>query len=161
MRALTLLPLLVLLAACEKPLTPEEQARADARDVAMVEAAQERRAPAKPIVLEAIRPAEQAAIPPEGKGCLFVPREDPAGDPIGLFGAVTGHIRVEDRVLLLAPDTGSTKVPGGAWSRYVSKTHLLRLSAEQGGGAFLEVLDPQDRKVYFAPGTLRCSVSQR
>lgn len=163
MRALALLSLLPLLAGCGKSLTPEEQARADARDIAFVERAQKQHAPAQPIVLEAIPPAERAIIPPEGKGCVFVLREDPKGDPIGLFGSVTGHIRVEGRVLMLAPDTGSSRMPGGAWSKYVGKTHLLRLTASgAGGGAWVEVLDPFDRKVYFAPGDLRCgSVPER
>jgi hypothetical protein len=160
MRVMALLGLVALLVGCGKSLTPEEKARADARDVAFVEKAQKQHAPAQPITLEGIPPAEQAIIPPTGKGCVFVPREDPNGDPIGLFGSVTGHIRVDGKVLMLAPDTGSRKIVGDAWSKYVGKTHLIRLTAgEAGGGAWIEVLDPYDRKVYFAPGELRCAAA--
>jgi hypothetical protein len=158
MRALVL-PALILLAACGKSETPEEKALRDARDVLMVENAQRQHAPPQPIVLEAIPAKEQAMMPPEGKGCRFLLNEAPGGDPVALFGQVTGHIRVDGRVLSLAPDTGSSKVPGGAWTKYVGKTHLVRLTANAGGASWVEVVDPYDRRVYFAPGTLRCAAA--
>lgn len=122
----------------------------------MVEKAQKQLAPPQPVTLEAITPAEQAIIPAEGKGCVLVLNEDLDGDPVGLFGTVTGHIRLDGKVLALAPDTGTAKVRG-VWSRYVGKTHLVRLElAEAGEGAWIAVLDPHNRAVYFAPGELRC-----
>ena len=129
----------------------------------MVEKAQTQLAPPQPVALEAIPPAEQAMIPPEGKGCALVLNEDLDGDPVGLFGSVTGHIRLDGRVLLLAPDTGTAKFQG-IWRKYVGKTHMVRLETnETGNGAWIAVLDPHDRAVYFAPGELRCrpSVPQR
>lgn len=163
MRVAALLSLVALVAGCGDGLTPQEKARRDARDIAMVEKAQTQLAPPQAVTLEAIPPAEQALIPPEGKGCALVLNEDLDGDPVGLFGGVTGHIRLDRRVLLLAPDTGTAKV-AGIWSKYVGKTHMVRLEASKtGNGAWIAVLDPHDRAVYFAPGELRCggSVPQR
>jgi len=156
MKSLSALALPALLSACGSGMTPEEKARADARDVAFVEKAQKQHAPAQPIVLEGI-PAKEQALPPAAKGCRFVLRENPSGDPVALLGEVTGHIRVGGKVVLLAPDTGGDKAPGGAWAKYVGKTHLLRLMANDTGGAWIEVFDPYNRKVYFAPGDLRCA----
>lgn len=150
------LPLLALLAACGSGMTPEEKARRDARDIQFVKNAQKQHAPAQPIALDAIPPDVQALIPPAGSGCRFVLKEKPDGDPVALFGTVTGHIRVAGHVLALAPDTGSSKVPGGAWAKYVGKTHVVKLTANPGGGAWVEVLDPYDRQVYLTPGELRC-----
>lgn len=160
MRALALLAL-ALVAGCGDDITPAEKARRDARDVATVEDAQKQRAPAQPIALQAIPKPEQALIPPEGKGCVFVPKDALAGDPIALFGSETGHIRVDGRLLLLAPDTGSAKVGGGAWRKYVGKTHWVDVEASAAGDGWIAVNDPQDRKVYFAPGELRCGVNRR
>lgn len=160
MKAWFILPLLAVLAACGDGMTPQEKARADARDIAMVEKAQKQLAPAQPITLEAIPAAERAIIPAQGKECLLVLNEDPDGDPVGLFGSVTGHIRVDGKVLILAPDTGTAKVHGGAYGKYVSKTHVVRLEAsKEGDGAWIAVVDPHDRAVYFAPGKLRCGPS--
>lgn len=156
MRATLPLAFVAMLAGCGSDITPEEQARRDARDIAMVENAQKQHAPPQPIVLEAIPRAEQALMPAEGKGCVMALKEDPNGDPVGLFGSVTGHIRVDGRAFLLAPDTGSAKVPGGAWSKYVGKTHVVKLEASEAGGAWIAVFDPYDRRVYLAPGELRC-----
>ena len=159
MRAAALLPLMALIAGCGGDLSPEEKARRDARDIAMVEKAQTQLAPPQPVTLEAIPPVEQAMIPPEGKACALVLNEDLDGDPVGLFGTVTGHIRLDGRVLLLAPDTGTAKVKG-VWSKYVGKTHMVRLeTSKTGNGAWIAVLDPHDRAVYFAPGELRCGGS--
>ncbi len=159
MKIAALLPLLAIVAGCGEKITPEEKARRDARDIAMVEKAQTQLAPPQSVTLEAIPPAEQAMIPPEGKGCAFVLNEDLDGDPVGLFGSVTGHIRLQGRVLLLAPDTGTAKVQG-AWRKYVGKTHMVRLeTSETGKSAWIAVLDPHDRAVYFAPGELRCDGS--
>lgn len=147
-----------LLVACGDGMTPAEKARADARDVAMVEKAQKQLAPAQPVTLEAIPTAEQAQIPAPGKECKFVLNEDLDGDPVGLFGSVTGHVRIDGKILMLAPDTGTAKVHGAAYGKYVSKSHVVRLEAsKQGDGAWLAVVDPHDRAVYFAPGELRCA----
>jgi hypothetical protein len=160
MRTAVLLPLLWILAGCHAALTPEEKARQDARDVAMVERAQKQLAPAQPVTLQAIPAREQAMIPPEGKGCTMVLNEDLDGDPVGLFGTVTGHIRLNGKLLALAPDTGAAKVRG-VYGKYVGKTHVVRLqTATQGDGVWIAVLDPHDRPVYFAPGELRCTLRQ-
>lgn len=157
MKFAILLSLLATLAACGDGMTPAEKARADARDIAMVEKAQKQLAPARPITLEAIPAAEQALIPAQGKECTLVLNENPEGDPVGLFGSVTGHVRVDGKVLMLAPDTGTAKVHGAAYGKYLSKTHVVRLEAsKESDGAWIAVLDPHDRAVYFAPGQLRC-----
>lgn len=157
--------MLFLLAACEQTITPEEQARRDAHDIALVEGAQRRLPPPIPLVPQAL--ARQAL--PEGR-CTFADPAHAAGRPIAITGPTRMAMRLTGRIEVLAADTGSSRLPGGTWSRYAGKRYALKLEpqptlANPTPSAFadaavqpavLTMTDEHERKVFEALGDLTC-----
>jgi hypothetical protein len=160
------LALALLLAACSSEPTPVEKATADARAVAEVEAIQKQKPPPQPLAPQAILFDDIQKHDLFGPGCAFAPG--------GSMGAVLlaqdkiGFLKLEDRIVSVASDPGSTRLPGGAWSRYVGKAFSLRLARTERQGsspaaetlrwpARVTITDAHDQMVYDATGAVQCS----
>ncbi|MBU6269294.1 MAG: hypothetical protein KGN34_17235 [Sphingomonadales bacterium] len=160
----TLATALLLLAACDKT-SPEEQARRDARDIAFVEGAQRSLPPPMPLVPQGVG----REVLPEA-GCTVSDPAHAAGQPILLTGPTRAVMRVAGHTEVLASDPGSSRLPGGTWSRYTGKRLALKLepqptpavptpagfSASARQPVALTVSDEHERKVFEATGDLTC-----
>lgn len=158
----------VLLPACHK-VSPEEQARRDARDVATVEAAQHSFPPPIPLVPQAVTAADLAA---GNLACQFIDPAHAAGAPILGLGPERAAFRIGNQPVVLASDPGSASLPRGTWSHYTGKQYSLRLdpmptrdnptpaapakTATQ--PMTLTIRDEHDRPVLEAGGQLTCGV---
>lgn len=153
-----------MLVACGNDLTPQEQATADARAVAEVEANQE----PPP---ETLRP--QPILYPDiekhalfGAGCNFVPEGGGMGASV-LAMADAASIKANDEVLRLAADKGSAQNPVGSWRKYDGREYSLTLDIKDRTGepvgmesvnypARVVIRDSKDRIVYEGRGTAQC-----
>lgn len=169
-RNAAILPLLALglaLASCgepePEPQTPEE----DARDIAMVEAAQDRHPPVRKLVPQPISFAEIEKMQISGAGCGFVPQGAQARDAVLVTTSETGLLKAGGQLVTLASDTGSAEFPYGTRKIYTAKAMWLEL--EKGGGegealgeeavrwpGTLTVRDQWDRIIYQSAGSLDC-----
>lgn len=168
MSALRLSPLLGLClfaAACEPAPTPAEKAAADARDIAMVEAAQERHPPLQPLAPQPITAANLERLGLLGKSCGFVPEGQ--RDPVMLAFENRAALLLGGAPTMLASDAGGPAGPLGTWQHYIGKAISLRITRAAGDGVepgsealewpgVLTVRDEFDRIVYTRPGNLRC-----
>lgn len=158
MRAILLTPLLFL-AACDNK-SPEEQAREDARDIAMVEAAQKVQPPVQRLGPQPILQADIDKYNLTGPGCGFVPDNSATADPIMLAGSVRGFFKIGDDLVVLAADSGSGELPHGAHEKYSGRGHWVQLTHGPGkdakAPASLTVRDKFERVVYFTTGRLIC-----
>lgn len=161
---LVLAAALVLLGGCGEKVSPEEQKRRDAQDVAAVEAMQKIAPPIKPLKLQAISAQEITAKNLGGEGCSFGPD---SAHPLALALVGRAMIKFDDHIELLLSDSGGTKLAAGAWEHYVGKEYTLTLKRAEGkaeaGVALstefpgeLAVRDAWDRIVYSGQGTLNC-----
>ena len=164
MLRLTALAALILLSGCGRLLSPEEQKRRDAEDVAAVEAMQKVMPPIKPIALQPITLAEITAKNLSGAGCSF---GKTSAQPLALALVGRAVIKVDDATELLISDNGGNKLEAGAWEHYLGKVHTLTLKRVPGPGTpgaaksteyagELIVRDAWDRNVYSAQGVLNC-----
>lgn len=156
--------IVLLLAGCDK-VSPQEQARRDARDIAMVEGAQHSLPPPIPLVPEGL--VRQAL--PEGR-CGFADPAHAAGQPILITGPTRAVMRVAGQTEVLASDPGSSRLPGTTWSRYAGKRFALKLEPQPTSEnptpaafsqapkqpAALTVSDEHERQVFEAVGDLTC-----
>lgn len=138
----------------------------DARDIAMVEAAQKAKPPARPIAPEPILFFDITKHKLYGAGCNFVPDGGGMGAVL-LAQADRAIMKLGGDIVTLASDTGSTKLPQGSWSRYSGKAFAVSLTETDGGQrtrngvveAFtghLVVTDPHDQVIYDARGNVQC-----
>lgn len=149
---------LTLATGCHKSLSPEEQKRKDAADVAAVEAIQKIEPPIKPVKLLPITPEEITAKNLSGAGCRFS-TTSPA-EPLALALVGRAVIKVDDHIVLLIADNGGAKLELGAWEHYLGKDYTLTLkpgaAPDQPVGE-LTVRDAWDRVIYSARGRIDCS----
>lgn len=155
-----LLALFLPLAACKPDVTPEEQARRDAADVAAVEKAQKVRAPAQPLALQPLGEGDGAQVGLSGAGCSFAPLG--VDQPVLLADMHRAIVKVADATTMLAVDVGAD----GAVRKYVGKVHTARIATEGSGtpsgdegmeyAATMTMQDADKREVYRATGTLYC-----
>lgn len=159
MRAYALLPFLFAAASCDQP-SPEEQARKDARDVAMVEAAQKVQPPVQRVGPQPILQADIDKYNLGGAGCGFVPADAATDDPIMIANGVRGFMRIGDNLVVLAADSGSGELPQGAHEKYSGRGHWVQLtrgeSADAQAPGSLTVRDRFERVVFFKAGRLTC-----
>ena len=155
----------ILLSACNSGVSPAEQKRSDAADVAAVEAMQKVAPPIKPINLQRITLEEITAKNLSGAGCSFS-TTSPA-EPLALALVGRALIKVDDTIDVLIADNGGTKLEMGAWEHYLGKEHTLTLKRVPGPGQSageesvryageLTVRDAWDRVVYSAQGLVDC-----
>ncbi|MDE2403441.1 MAG: hypothetical protein KGM17_01835 [Sphingomonadales bacterium] len=154
-----------LLAACDR-VSPEEQARRDARDIAMVEGAQRSLPPPVPLNPQALDPGALAQ-----SRCTFADPAFATGRPILGTAANGAAMRFGGQTQVFAADAGSSRLPGQTWSRYTGKRYALRLepqptlatptpsgfSDQPRQPAALTVTDDHERQVFEAVGDLTCS----
>ena len=156
---------LIVLSGCDRSISPEEQKRKDAADVAAVEAIQKVAPPIKPINLQRITLEEINAKNLSGAGCSFS-ISSPA-EPLVLALVGRALIKVDDSIVMLISDNGGTKLEMGAWEHYLGKQYTLTLKRVPGNGqpageesvryaGELTVRDAWDRVVYSSQGVLDC-----
>ena len=156
---------LIVLSGCDRSISPEEQKRKDAADVAAVEAIQKVAPPIKPIILQRITLEEINAKNLSGAGCSFS-ISSPA-EPLVLALVGRALIKVDDSIVMLISDNGGTKLEMGAWEHYLGKQYTLTLKRVPGNGqpageesvryaGELTVRDAWDRVVYSSQGVLDC-----
>ena len=157
-----LLSWVVLLSACGP--TPEEQAAADARDVAEIKANQT--PPPIPLKLDPIRYREIEKFDLYGAGCAFAP--DGGGlAAVALAMGEEGYLIRDGELLRLAPDAGSTELPYLARQKYTGREYSFTLELDEASGkqsgeetsdyrGELTVRDSYDRIVYSAKGLTQC-----
>lgn len=169
MRRVALLGQMVLigvlaLSACDKP-TPTEKAIDDAKDIAMVEAAQHNYGPPQPLDPLPITPADLERAGLLGAGCSF--EAEGQTDPVLVARPKQAVMKLGKNLTPFASDNGSKALPLGTWAHYVGKEGSVRILKADGEGglggqagvdwlATLTVTDVHDRTVYTSPGRLRC-----
>jgi hypothetical protein len=164
--AATLAALAVLSGCAEDGPTPAEKAAQDARDIAMVEAAQQTKPPPQAIDLEPMNSAEVTRYG-VSTACAFLPGKGGAASPILLAGEDRAWLKIGARIHGLAADRGSTKFAGGAWPNYDGKERSVTIDAERGDGvtigddrlrwaANVTVRDAYDQVIFRGAGTLEC-----
>lgn len=142
----------------------DEKEPTDAEAIAAVNAAQDARPPIQSLALQPILYPDITRHKLHGTGCAFVADGGGIGAVL-LAQDKRGVIKVADEVLVLAPDSGSAKMPKGSWSRYTGKANALTLTAvsevkalgtgEQFKGKLI-ITDAFERPVYEASGDVQC-----
>ena len=164
MRGTLAIAALLVLAACKREPTPEEQAMADARDVAMVEAANEVMPPLEEVTPEPILLPDIERYDLYGEACNYAP-----GTSLGtrvVAREADAFVKVEGEVHRLAADPGSRELPLHTRTLYSGKEYSLRLNmvpqdgAEAGEAPDYEgsviLRDQYGRVVYEGTGLAQC-----
>ena len=121
-----------LLAACSEELTPEEQARQDERDIAMVERANEAMPPRQQVTPEPLLYPDLERHDLYGEACVYAP-----GTSLGtrVFAReADAFVKIDGEVERLAADPGSRELPMHTRSVYNSKGYSLVLALKEDGG---------------------------
>lgn len=152
------------LPACEPELTPQEQAAADAKAIAQVEAANRSLPPPRAFAPQPITPRDLQRNGLLDAGCAFRPEGE--RDPVLVARSTRAVMKLARSLTTFASDPGSTALPLETWTHYVGKAGSLRIATDGTGdiagqnglewGATLTVTDEHDRIVYTNPGKLRC-----
>lgn len=155
---------LLVLAGCEREPTPEEQAQADARDVAMVEAANEVMPPLEEVTPEPILLPDIERYDLYGEACNYAP-----GTSLGtrvVAREADAFVKIEGEVHRLAADPGSRELPMHTRTLYSGREYSLRLTmvpqgeAEGGEATDYEgsviLRDQWGRVVYEGTGLAQC-----
>jgi hypothetical protein len=124
---------LLALAGCEDEPTPEEKAQADARDVAMVEAANDVMPPLVEVTPEPILLPDIERYDLYGEACSYAP-----GTSLGarvISREADAFVKIEGEVHRLAADPGSRELPMHTRTLYSGKEYSLRLSINEQGAA--------------------------
>lgn len=163
----SLLALMVMLAACADEPSPAEKAREDARAIAMVERAQNTAPPPVPIEPQPITAADIEKNNLYGAGCSLVPVTQPGGDPVLIANERRALMKLGGRFVTFAADPGSGPLALGARSHYVGKAQSLFVQKTPGDGTRLGeesirwdgsvvVRDAHDQLVYTTSGEIIC-----
>lgn len=161
---LFLIAVAAVLSGCERKLSIAEQAAADAKAIAQVEAANRSFAPPQPFVPLPITPADLQRAGLLDAGCAF--EAVGQSDPVLITRAKRAAMKLDRNLTRFASDPGSGALPLGTWTHYVGKAGSLRIEAQGAGdptaqnrvewAAKLTVTDAHDRIVYTSAGKLRC-----
>lgn len=164
MRASRTILLVLALAGCDREPTPAEQAIADEKAIAQVEAANRRYPPPQPLAPQPITPADLQRAGLLDAGCTFEPEGQ--SDPVLVARTKRAAMKLGRNLTSFASDPGSTQLPLGTWTHYVGKAGSLRIEAGGAGDlqsqnrmewtARLTATDQHDRIVYMSSGKLRC-----
>lgn len=128
MRKILPAAVLLVLTGCGEELTPEEQAMADARDVAMVEAANDVMPPLKPVTPDPILVPDIERFDLYGEACNYAP-----GTSLGtrvVAREADAFMKIEGEVHRFAADPGSRELPMRTRSLYSGKEYSVRLTME-------------------------------
>ncbi len=153
-----------LLSACGRDPDPAQKAQSDARDIAMVEAAQTRLPPMVTVQPQSLVAADRESIKIAGPHCAFTPGGVGATGPMLISDGSRGYVKVDGELIALASDPGGPAMPMSTWARYSGKRFEIELKLPPGSTADADKLsvslvlrDPYQREVYVAAGSLVCS----
>ena len=121
-----------LLAGCGDGLSPEEQAAADERDVAMVEAANEAVEPLRQVTPEAILLPDIERYDLLGEACSYAP-----GTSLGarvIAREADAFMKIDGEIERFAADPGARELPMHTRSVYNSNDYSLVLALMDGAG---------------------------
>lgn len=163
---MAILPALIL-TACKHEKSAAEQAREDARDIAMVEAAQDAKPPPVPLDPQPITSVDIEQNKLYGAGCTLVPRTVPGGDPVVMANDRRAVMKVGGKFVTFAADAGAELLALGVRTHYVGKEQALFLDHQPGDGSKLgeeamrwdgrlTVRDAHGQLVYTTSGELVC-----
>lgn len=164
-KAAMALGLAILASGCSSEPDAAEKARREARDIAQVEAIQKQKPPPRMIAPQPILYGDIERNHLFGTGCSFAP-----GSSMGavlLTRAKVAYMKLDDRIVRLASDPGSAKLPMGTWSHYSGKELSVALTRSTESGdrlgsetlrwpGHLTVTDPFDQVVYDEDGQVQC-----
>ena len=156
---------LLILAGCDVEPTPEELAQADARDVALVEAANDVTPPLKLVTPEPILLPDIERYDLYGMACNYAP-----GTSLGtrvVSRESDAFVKIEGEVHRFAADPGSRELPMRTRTLYNGKEYSLRLAIDSEGAAeddgstdyegSVTLRDRYGRVVYEGVGLARCT----
>jgi hypothetical protein len=154
----------LLMAGCERELTPEEQAALDERDVALVEQANKAMPPLRQVTPEPILYPDIERYDLYGAACNYAP-----GTSLGtrvVARESDAFVKIEGEIIRLAADAGSRELPMRTRSLYTGRDHALRLGidgeGEQAGEETVNfegsvtLLDAHGRVIYEGSGLAQC-----
>lgn len=152
---------MLLLAGCDKELSPEEQALADARDVEMVKAANDAMPPLRMVTPEPILLPDIERYDLYGEACNYAP-----GTSFGtrvVAREADAFMKIDGEVHRFAADPGSRELPMHTRSLYNGKEYSVRLSIEEQGDTTdyegsVTLRDRFGRVVYEGVGLAQCKV---
>ena len=155
---------LLVLSGCDTGPTPEEQALSDARDVAMVEEANEVMPPLEEVTPEPILLPDIERYDLYGMACNYAP-----GTSLGtrvVSREADAFVKIEGEVHRFAADPGSRELPMHTRTLYNGKEYSLRLAIngepepESDGTTSYEgsvtLRDRYGRVVYEGTGLAQC-----
>jgi hypothetical protein len=128
-RVLALVGTVLLLSGCGDDLSPEEQAQADERDVAMVEEANRAMPPLQPVTPEPILLPDIERYDLLGQACSYAP-----GTSLGarvIAREADAFMKIEGEIERFAADRGARELPSRTRSVYHSKNYSLRLDLRE------------------------------
>jgi hypothetical protein len=152
------------LAACGDEMTPEEQAQADERDVALVEQANRALPPLRPVTPEPLLLPDIERYDLLGETCNYAP-----GTSLGarvIAREADAFMKIDGEIERFAADPGARELPAHTRSVYYSKNYALRLElredpgpdevpADVTGSAPSETAPPRPEGSYEGSVTLR------
>lgn len=121
----------LVLVGCGESLTPEEQAAADERDIAMVEEANDAMPPVRQVTPEPILLPDIERYDLLGEACSYAP-----GTSLGarvIAREADAFMKIDGEIERFAADPGARELPMHTRSVYNSKDFSLVLALEQGG----------------------------
>ncbi|WAT18316.1 hypothetical protein OZN62_01695 [Aurantiacibacter sp. MUD11] len=155
------------LTACERELTPEEQAAENERIAERVREANSVEPPLVEVVPDAILYPDLEANDLFGLSCAYAP-----GTSMGarvIAREVDAYMKINGEMMRFAADPGARELPAKTWSLYNAREYSLRLNIEDkasgeqvgDGGAInyegtIWLRDRWDRVVYQGSGTVNC-----
>jgi hypothetical protein len=164
MRApLILLAALLAVSCDERKPSAAEKARMDEADIAAVKAAQV--PPPAPVEPDTIGMPDIEKYDMFGAGCNFAPGKGIGA--IALLQEKRAFMKIDDAVVVFAPDAGSGDLPLGVKGKYTANawSFVLDLASEEGKQSGSETVDyparivlrnDHDQIVYQADGTAQC-----
>jgi len=147
MRKLLVLAGAALLAGCSDDLSPEEQAAADERDVAMVEEANDVTPPLEEVTPDPILAPDIERYDLLGEACSYAP-----GTSLGarvIAREADAFMKIDGDIERFAADPGSRELPMHTRSVYNSKNYSLVLTLKE------DIGEDQQRASYEGAVTLR------
>jgi len=157
--------LLALIGGCGDEPTPEDQAAKAARELALVKKGNAALPPPEQILPEPILYPDIERHDLSGAGCNFAPGTSFATRVIAR--PVDAYMKIDGEIVRFAADSGATELPLGTRSRYLGRTHELRLQlgesdSETSGETddylgTVTLVDRNGRLVYEGSGLARCN----
>ena len=166
MRAGVGVAIMLVLAACGDEPSPDEQAQSDARDVAMVEAANNVMPPLEQVTPEPILLPDIERFDLYGEACNYAP-----GTSLGtrvVSREADAFVKIDGEIVRLAADPGSRELPMHTRTLYSGKEYALRLQiVEEDAGepapdgstnyeGNVQLRDAYGRLVYEGTGLAQC-----